>query len=94
MTLPAAERKTTMFNPTSDAAEIAYRQQRVHEQFIDSQRSVTVAGLRQILGNTLIAMGNNVHGMAAGSCKDAAETRDHIRTVLRYHKEPTPEIGR
>ena len=78
-----------MFLPPISEAEIQYRQRQVQTGFIASQRQITIAGMRQVLGNSVIAMGNRIHGMAAGSCQDAAETSNHIRTVLRTRK-PVP----
>lgn len=63
--------------------EVEYRHQQIRTQYIESQRMVSVAGMRQILGNSVIALGGRIHGMAQGSCEDAAESRELIREALR-----------
>lgn len=64
-------------------ADIEYRRQQVHTEYITSQRQMSFVGIRQLLGNSVIALGSRIHGMAAESCQEAAETSDHIRTILR-----------
>ncbi len=49
---------TQMFTP----ADIAARQQTVRNDYRRSQRAITISGFRQLMGNTLIAVGTRLHG--------------------------------
>ncbi len=75
-----------MFIPPISEHELNYRQQQVHTDFVASQRQMSLNGLRQLLGNSVIELGSRIHGMTSGSCQEAAETSDHIRTILRTRK--------
>lgn len=72
-----------MFHPILPDTEARYRQQHIRAEYIRAQRQVSISGMRQILGNSIIAMGTRIHGMAQGQCTDAAETRGLIRSTLR-----------
>lgn len=64
-------------------AEVKYRQKKTHAEYIQAQRQVSVVGLRQIIGNTVIEIGGRIHGMAQASCEEAAEARGRVRGVIR-----------
>lgn len=72
-----------MFQLTASEAEVKYRQQHVHAGYIQAQRQISIGGIRQILGNTVIEIGSRIHGMTHGSCTDAAEISGMVRTTLR-----------
>lgn len=72
-----------MFQPIFPETEVAYRQQHIHAGYVQAQRQISVAGVRQILGNTVIEMGSRIYGMTQGSCTEAAEIRNVVRTIVR-----------
>ena len=79
-----------MVLPPISEHELNYRHQQVHTAFVSSQRQMSLQGLRQLLGNSVIELGSRIHGMTSGSCQEAADTSDHIRTILRTRKaQPT-----
>jgi hypothetical protein len=55
--------------------EIAEKQQSIRQGYLQSQRAMTIAGLRQILGNTIIAFGTRLHGAAEAHREEMAEGR-------------------
>lgn len=63
--------------------EVMYRQQQLRTGYIESQRQVSISGMRQILGNTILELGSRVHGMAQVACPAAAETRSLVRETSR-----------
>ena len=77
------ERIPHMFQPIFLETEVAYRQQHVRADFIQAQRQISIAGVRQILGNTVLEMGSRIYGVTQGSCNDAAEIRGMVRNTLR-----------
>ena len=76
------------FSPTEH--EVRYRHQQVHIGYVAAQRQMTSHGFRQLLGNTIIAMGNRIHGMAQGACGEAAENRGSIRAIVRTATHTVP----
>ena len=62
-----------MFQPRLPETEIMYRQEKLRGDFIRAQRQVSVIGLRQIIGSTIIEMGGRIHGVAKASCPDSDE---------------------
>lgn len=70
-----------MFQPVIFETEVAYRQEQVRSQYIDSQRLVSIQGLREIIGNTFIQLGSSIHGKARAACKDAADSRALVREI-------------
>lgn len=51
--------------------EVSYRHQQVRTQFIESQRIVSIAGMRHLLGNSLMAFGSYIYGKAQESCQES-----------------------
>lgn len=72
-----------MFQLTHIEAEVAYRQQHIRAGYIQAQRQISISGVRQILGNTVIEVGSRIYGITQGSCTDAAEIRSMVRNTLR-----------
>lgn len=72
-----------MYQTTDLHTEVSYRQRQIRTGYIQAQRQVSVVGLRQILGNSVIELGGRIHGMAKAPCKEAAETRGRVRGVIR-----------
>lgn len=72
-----------MFQPMLPESEVIYRQQQVRTSYIQAQRQISIGGIRQILGNTVIEMGSRIHGMTQESCTDAAEFRSLMRNAMR-----------
>lgn len=73
----------SMYNPTQQFAEVSYRQKRIRAGYIQAQRQVSIAGLRQIIGNTVIELGGRIHGVAQSSCQEATEAGSQVRDTLR-----------
>lgn len=78
-----------MFQPHLPETEIMYRNQKLADEYLRAQRQISVAGLRQILGNTIIEIGSRIHGMARESCAEAAETHANIRDALSRSSQTT-----
>lgn len=72
-----------MYQHLFPGTEVAYRQQHVRTGYIEAQRLVTISGIRQILGNTILEVGSRIHGMAQAPCPAAAETRRLVRDIRR-----------
>lgn len=68
-----------MFQPHLPETEITYRQHMLRTEYMRAQRQVSIAGIRQILGNTVIELGSRIHGMAQESCVEATEIREALR---------------
>lgn len=75
-----------MFQPSITDAEVTYRHQQIRAQFIESQSLMSVAGIRHLIGNSIIAFGDYIYGKAQESCQEAAETRAQIRATMRQHR--------
>lgn len=63
--------------------EVNYRHQQVRTQFIESRRIVSIAGMRHLLGNSLMAFGSYIYGKAQESCQEAEASRESIRATMR-----------
>lgn len=71
-----------MYQPQLLNCEVLYRQKRIRTEYIQAQRQVSVVGLRQIIGNTVIEIGGRIYGVAQASCEEAAEARGRVRGVM------------
>jgi hypothetical protein len=78
-----------MFYQHITAAEIEYRQESVRTDFIESQRIVSIRGVREMIGNTFMQLGASIHGKAREACRDAAETCDLICETRREWQDST-----
>lgn len=69
----------TMIEFTSLA--VHEKQRAIHREYVRSQRALTIAGFRTLIGNTIIALGDRVHGAAEARCEDVARQRTlpHLR---------------
>lgn len=72
-----------MFHPTQIQVEVAYHQKKTRAEYIQAQRQISIGGLRQIIGNTIIEMGGRIYGVTQSSCQEAAEAHGRVRSVLR-----------
>lgn len=72
-----------MYQSTDPDIEVSYRQRQIQAGFVQAQRQVSVDGLRQILGNTVIELGGRIHGVTKAPCVEAAEARGRVRSVFR-----------
>lgn len=72
-----------MFQPHSMDTEVKYRQQTVQAEFLLAQRQMSISGIRQILGNTVIEMGSRIHGVSKGACPESAEIASIIRSSVK-----------
>lgn len=72
-----------MFQPLLAETEVIYRHRQVQTTYIEAQRQVSVSGIRQIIGNTILELGSRIHGMAQAACPSAAESRGLVRNAMR-----------
>lgn len=72
-----------MYQTTDPKTEVTFRQKQIRAGYIQAQRQISVGGLRQILGNTVIEIGGKIHGMTQVPCMEAAQARGRVRGVLR-----------
>ena len=82
-----------MFYQHITTADVNYHQQRVRTDFIASQRIVSIRGLREIIGNTFIQLGSNIHGKAKDACQDAARTCDLVRESQQEWRRPGTRLS-
>lgn len=83
MRLQTLGKDPLMYHPTQQNTEVLYRQKNIRAEYIRAQRQVSIAGVRQIIGNTVIEIGGRIHGVAQSSCTEAAEARGKVRDVIR-----------
>jgi hypothetical protein len=65
------ERNTAVNTRIITAAEIAAKQQAISTDFRRSQATFSIAGVRHLLGSTIIAMGERVYGRIE-ECRETA----------------------
>lgn len=52
--------------------EISERQQQLRSEYLRTQDGFSISGIRRLMGNTIIAMGQRIHGKLENRCERAA----------------------
>lgn len=78
-----------MLQPDLVHVEVLRRHKQTHAGYIRAQRQVSIAGMRQIIGNTIIAFGSHIYGVVP-SCQDATVVSGQIRDAIRSSERTAP----
>ncbi len=82
-----------MFYHHITTTDVNYHQERVRAEFIASQRTVSIRGFREIIGNTFIQIGSSIHGKAMDACQDAARTHELLSETQREWRRPKTTLS-